>query len=519
MVKSQTQSLDLRPGKRFGVGLSNENLRIGSPSAWDAKIAGTLDLSRTSLDFEVGKGGVIKELDRSVSVPKRIKSILAENGIQDPNIGLSDEQLRVKGSGVRTYASFVLQGSHDTMVKLAFGDQEISYNPAADNSHLKREEGIENWAKDMYAFIAGKYGEKNIALFAVHLDETTPHAHCVVVPVTEEKKLSFKEVFSGNSKYEFSKRMKELWDEAAKVSRKYGMERGESKVKTGAEHKSYLQWMREQIYENRETIEQQSSTIEQQSSTIEQQGHTIDEQKQEIYALNAEIKKTQKKLKALQTMLQNLENQRGELEIQVTALEELYSNGEINNAEMERRSQELSRMIADVEARIETRRRMLSETETRLRFLASERNSLQGRYDSLMRDYVRLEVAVMEKTKQEMRAVLWKEAEQQLKKEYSSLEAFSDSLSSEQRREFNDIMDNSLLEDIARAGADIVNTAAALFLGYLDQATTIAHGGGGGGNPGKGWGRDKDEDDDSFRRRCCIMGRMMMKPAGKRLKR
>jgi hypothetical protein len=41
----QKQSLDLRPGKRFGTGLSNENLRIGANSARNAKRAGTLDES------------------------------------------------------------------------------------------------------------------------------------------------------------------------------------------------------------------------------------------------------------------------------------------------------------------------------------------------------------------------------------------------------------------------------------------------------------------------------------------
>ena len=33
MEKKQKQSLDLLPGKRFGVGLSNENLSFGADSA------------------------------------------------------------------------------------------------------------------------------------------------------------------------------------------------------------------------------------------------------------------------------------------------------------------------------------------------------------------------------------------------------------------------------------------------------------------------------------------------------
>ena len=99
MEKKQKQSLDLRPGKRFGVGLSNENLRIGADSAWEVKVAGTLDETRTKLDFEVGKGGVITDINPKISIPKRIKAILKSHNIDDPNPGLDDEQLKMKGVG------------------------------------------------------------------------------------------------------------------------------------------------------------------------------------------------------------------------------------------------------------------------------------------------------------------------------------------------------------------------------------------------------------------------------------
>lgn len=56
MEKIQKQSIDMRGGKRMPVALSNENLRIGAGKAWSAKVAGTLDPTRTRLDFEVGKG-------------------------------------------------------------------------------------------------------------------------------------------------------------------------------------------------------------------------------------------------------------------------------------------------------------------------------------------------------------------------------------------------------------------------------------------------------------------------------
>ena len=517
MAKKQKQSLDLRPGKRFGVGLSNENLRIGANSAWEAKIAGTLDESRTKLDFEVGKGGVIKDIDQSVSIPKRINAILKSHNIEDPNRGLDDDYLKTPRKGTRTYGSFVLQGSHDTMVKLAFGDQPPSYEPNADNSNLTRREEIENWAKDMYNFVANKYGEDNIAAFVVHLDETTPHAHCVVVPINQYGKLSFSSVFAGKDKYEFSKRTKALWDEAAEISKKYGLERGDDKLTTGAKHKSYLQWMREQILEKKNTISEQDRTISEQDDVIFRQSNIISEQKQQLYNINGEVKKAEKRLKGLTTMLHNLEVMKDNLEAQIAALEDEYAE---NNEQLEQKRSELLAKLAEIEEKIADKTQKREEAEQKLIDLAKKRNSLQQHYDDLMRQKVKIEPDVFEKVQQEINSTMWEEAAREMKKDYSTIENFLDrNLTPQQRDEFNSLMEGTMFDDIVQRGEEIAAVAAALFLGYIDQATTFARGSGGGGGSGGKWGRDKDEDDEAYRRRCCIMGRMMMKPAGRKLKR
>lgn len=46
-----------------------------------------------------------------------------------------------------------------------------------------------------YDYIAQKYGEKNIISAKVHKDETTPHMHLVLVPLTQDGRLSAKELF------------------------------------------------------------------------------------------------------------------------------------------------------------------------------------------------------------------------------------------------------------------------------------------------------------------------------------
>ena len=79
------------------------------------------------------------------------------------------------------------------MRQLAFGNQEVNFKRGSDNSQVTRCPGIEKWAQDMYHFMADKYGEDNIAAFVVHLDETLPHIHCTLLPITEKNKFSYKQ--------------------------------------------------------------------------------------------------------------------------------------------------------------------------------------------------------------------------------------------------------------------------------------------------------------------------------------
>ena len=204
-----------------------------------------MDPTRTALNFEVGKGGVVKEVDMKKSIPRRIRENLQARGIKDPNIGLAADDPRRK----RTIVNIILQGSRDRMRELAFGNQQVNYEHGADNSHVTRNAAIEQWAVDMYNFMAKKYGEQNIAAFIVHLDETNPHIHCTLLPITEDNKFSYNKYFGGykGDKENGRRNFLQLHDELAEVNKKYGLARGESIARTGAQHKSYLQWLQEQV--------------------------------------------------------------------------------------------------------------------------------------------------------------------------------------------------------------------------------------------------------------------------------
>lgn len=381
---------------------------------------------------------------------------------------------------------------------------------AYDNSHLERKEEIEKWAKEMYAYVAQKYGEDNIAEFTVHLDETTPHAHCVVVPITASGKLSFKHVFVGENKYEFSRRTKAIWDEAAKIAEKYGMERGTP----GGQHKSYLQWLKEQILKNQKTIEEQYETIGRQSTEISEQEQILSGQRQQLYDINAEIKTAEKKLKSINTMLNNLREQKERIEIDITALEEMRDNG---NEEVEQELREKKQQLDEINGKISSRNEQLANVQQQLHDLAIKKHDLQKEYDNMKRQMNKELPDLLDKTQSEVNDTFWEMAAEEMKKDYSAInEYISKNLDPKQQSELRGIIGASFFEDLAHRGEQMAACAAALFLGYVDAATNIAHAGGGGGGDTTGWGRNKDEDDEAYRRRCCIMSRMMMKPAGKK---
>lgn len=75
-----------------------------------------------------------------------------------------------------THLKLVLTGSHKEM-------KEIEKDP----------QKLKDWARTNYVFVGEHFGYKNIVEFSCHLDERTPHIHCVVVPLTKDGRLSAKE--------------------------------------------------------------------------------------------------------------------------------------------------------------------------------------------------------------------------------------------------------------------------------------------------------------------------------------
>ena len=111
------------------------------------------------------------------------------------------------------FLTHVFTGSHERMIEIS-----------------KDKELFDKWIQKNYAFASREFGAENIVRFTLHMDERTPHIHCVTVPLTHDGRLSAKAKF-GNRQ-----RMRRRQDTYAAVMKEFGLERG---VKTvGVKHES-----------------------------------------------------------------------------------------------------------------------------------------------------------------------------------------------------------------------------------------------------------------------------------------
>lgn len=482
--------IDMRPSKGFSSSQGNEHLRRLDDCERAQKARWNYDPSREHLNFEVGKGGVVTEVNKFKTINQRIQEYLDSRGIVNPNKKYIDQGLDPK---YRTVVNFILGGNREVMRNLAFGNQKVDWEHGADNSDLKRMPEIESWAKDAYAFMCKKFGEQNIAAFVVHLDEANPHVHCTVLPLTEKNRFSFKKIFTKgvNTREALVEYMESLHTEyAEEVGLKYGMERGDSIKETGAVHRTTEEYRRKLWKDAQEKEEEVRENIK----TIEQQNSTITNQRGIIASLSREIKHSAARLKALATMIKNLETHKADLEQEIKKLNRDLAAGKISKEEADRK---LSQINAEIK---KTEEKIIDKAE--------------GKYQVIKAKYKEIAPKVNLKISHEFGSLGFHMAALDMKSRLSKYGELRNSLSPSQRdfldRTVGEIFDGSLIENVAENSANLCSVEASLYLGYLNAATRIAQSCGGGGGPGTGWGKRDDENDMDFRRRCFGMAMKMM---------
>ena len=462
---------------------SNEHQRKWTVRGWqDAAKNVNYDRSRAHLNFEIGRGGVVTEIDKSRPIHKRIMESLASRGIKDPN---EDKLARGLEPNRRTVVNIIFGGSRETMNRLAFGDQQLNLEHGSVNSHLQRRHEIEEWAKDVYRFACDKWGEDNVVSFVVHLDETNVHAHCTVLPVTPSNKISFKKMFGGASKAELQQRMRQLHDDFAVICKRWNLDRGDDKRVSGAKHLTTKQYHL--------IIRRACDELELELGAKQL---TAQELENNLRLLNRSIK-------GLTTMVENLQHRESELMAEIERLESVLDS---NSPEaVGQRNQ-----IFLLENQLERTRAALEDKQLKLKIADHKLQLVQEQIASANQQLAEAKTEVLKAAREKGEQMCLRLTDSVFNKIVAELRNMLKSLTPAQRTELG----SDFLETIATQPTDLLRCAMYLMAGYIDGTIQIAETHGGGASPSDlRWdGRNPGESDCAFAFRCLLHAHLLLKP-------
>ena len=141
-----------------------------------------------------------------------------------------------------------------------------------------------NFFSDCYKFFAERYGEENIIAAVVHNDETTPHMHLNLMPVTKDGRLCSKQLFD---KPQLQQLQTDFYES---VGKRWGLQRG--KEGSQKKHLSTAEFKAKKIIGQAEAIREESQVYadaltEAKSGEIPRKRGRLQEQ---VIALTAENK-------------------------------------------------------------------------------------------------------------------------------------------------------------------------------------------------------------------------------------
>ena len=489
-MERQKQVVHFQAKAGFTTAQSNEHQRRWTEKGWECSNAnGRIDRTREHLNFEIVRGGRVQAVDKTSSIPDKLADSLRSRGITDPNAKFVEEPK------IRTVVDFIISGSHDRLTELAFGTQQIDFSQGADNSAIQRCPEVEQWAKDMYDVLCGRYGEDNILSFIVHLDERSPHIHADIVPVTDGNRVSFKQLFVGKDKYEYRQKTLELHDAFAKVNERWGLERGDSVAVTGAKHQSTEEYRRDL------------------SSQCTQLEREIYGKMGKLSELDGEIRQAETRVKGLRTMVSNLEQARQTVEQELDRIEAALRSDDLDEsakAKMQREERDLNDKLQGILAKLDDKKDKLKNADDKLAELKQKLADTQKEYDDYQEQLrsAANDVSMVAVNKVGSEA-LW-----------GVLRDFNRIPIEELSPETQSFLEGSFINEMTQRGMNIVVCGALLSMGMVDRATTFAQNcGGGGGGAGGNWGRREDEEEREWLRRCLAMSRQMIRPLGQKVKR
>ncbi len=326
--------MHVEAGKSFSTAEADENERRWNEEKIGRKnldLTNHYDKTRMKLNFEIGPDGKIHPLGyQEKPLEVRLQERLDALGWKPFK---SDSKIQPN-----CCAKFIFGGNHDRTLEMAFGNQTVSLEKNADNSHLHRCGEIEHWSKGVYDWCARRYGQENIVGFQVHLDESSPHIHALIVPVGVRPKSGRECVMwsakFGKDRFEYGRILKEMHTSLYEdVGSKYGLERGDSIDGRNVQHLNKREYIRK---------------------------------------LTKEAKQAEKAVKGLQSMMRHLESKIFSYSRQLEEAEKELVSGRITLDRYEAQKADIQKLIAEYQAKLEDKADKLNEKEQELERLTND---------------------------------------------------------------------------------------------------------------------------------------------------
>ena len=326
--------MHVEAGKSFGTAEANENERRWNNDKIDRKNldpTNHYDKTRMKVNFEIGPDGKVHPLGyQKKSLEVRLQERLTELGWKPFK---PDSKIQPN-----CCAKFIFGGNHDRTLEMAFGTQTVNLDKGADNSHLQRCPEIEQWAKDVYDWCAKRYGQENIIGFQVHLDESSPHIHALIVPVGQRAKSGRECVMwsakFGKSCYGYGHILREMHTSLyEEVGSRYGLERGDSIEGRNVSHLSKRDYIRK---------------------------------------LSKDAKQAEKAVKGLQSMIRHLESKILSYNQQLEKAEQELASGKITLDRYESQKTDIQKLIAEYQNKLEEKAGKLHAKEQELEQLTKD---------------------------------------------------------------------------------------------------------------------------------------------------
>lgn len=202
--------------------------------------------------------------------------------------------------------------------------------------------------QDSVKWFSDRYGADRVLNATVHMDETTPHLHIGVMPITQDGRLSAKAIFTKTE-------MKAIQTEFAHdVGEKYGLERGvegserthlsearfkeKKALEKANEHGAIAQELRVLVEDCKQELSEATrslETVKQELSTTQDRKDALQGEAERLKALNNQtadkIREATEAIKKYSSILLDLQNQlnkaKSELSVVETAVKEKKAEG------------------------------------------------------------------------------------------------------------------------------------------------------------------------------------------------